>query len=61
VVLMLVSTNAAPIKSRAGSLLTPAQHRAQAALLRANPAPKAQELAVHHDNLAGMIERRDAK
>jgi hypothetical protein len=41
------------------SLLTPEQHRREAVRLRANPSPRAQELAKHHDNLAKLIEHRD--
>jgi hypothetical protein len=39
-------------------LMSPDQHRRQAALLRANPSPKAQELATHHEQLARAIEKR---
>jgi hypothetical protein len=49
------------IEKRARFILSPAQHRARAVQLRANRSPEAQELAVHHENLAQIIERRDAE
>jgi hypothetical protein len=40
--------------------MTPEQHRERAAQLRSSPYPDMQALAQHHDNLAQMIERRQA-
>jgi hypothetical protein len=39
-------------------LMSPAQHRAQAALLRRGGMSKLCELAVHHERLADIIEKR---
>jgi hypothetical protein len=53
-----VSTKASPQRSRAGtSLLTAAQHREQAAMLRLSKRPKSRVHAVHHENLARLIEQ----
>lgn len=40
------------------TLMSPDQHRRQAALLRRAGTPKAVELAQQHDNLARLIEAR---
>jgi hypothetical protein len=67
--LRLASDNPFPNKSSAllehwpwgNALMTPDQHRRQAALLRQSTSPRSQELAIHHDNLAKMIEHRHTK
>jgi hypothetical protein len=65
-VLKLASDNPAPhLSPRAldrwpwgNALMSPEQHRRQAALLRASSSTKAHELAEQHDMLARAIERR---
>jgi hypothetical protein len=48
--------------ANAGFLCSPEEHRAMAKELRKRDADqKAEDLAVHHDNLAKVIERRLAR
>jgi hypothetical protein len=49
-----------PVNSRPRLLLRAEQYRQMANQLRANPAPKAQELALHCENLAKIAEQRES-
>ena len=55
----LITSNPNPRKSQGGTFLMNADHyRRRAAQLCKNPSPKAQEIALGHEQMARMLDHR---